>query len=171
MVHRGPDRPHPDPRVRDVWTAARQLLNTRLRENQRVQLYWYVWVFVLSLTFFVRWCDSADVIRTIVHIFLFFPILSLFYVRSVCLMRCLHLAQSCASSPDNSLSDKSFFMLSNHLRFGLHLLLSPAPPSPPLSCLRIRLLFSIHAPTTSTYFPALCWIFLPPSLFLEFFLS
>ena len=40
---------------------------------------------------------------------------------------------------------------------------SPAPPSPSLSCLRIRLLFSIHAHTTSTYSPALSWIFLPPS--------
>ena len=39
---------------------------------------------------------------------------------------------------------------------------SPAPPSPStLPCLRIRLLFSIHAHTTSTYAPALSWIFLP----------
>ena len=42
-----------------------------------------------------------------------------FYVGSMCLLRRLHLARSCASSPDNSLSDKSFLMLSNHLRFGL----------------------------------------------------
>ena len=40
-------------------------------------------------------------------------------------MRRLHLARSCASSLDNSLSDKSFPMLSNHLRFGLPLLLFP----------------------------------------------
>ena len=40
-------------------------------------------------------------------------------------MRRLHLARSCASSLDNSLSDKSFMMLSNHLRFGLPLLLFP----------------------------------------------
>ena len=40
-------------------------------------------------------------------------------------MRRLHLTQSCASSPDNSLSDKSLLMLSNHLRFGLPLLLFP----------------------------------------------
>ena len=33
----------------------------------------------------------------------------------MCLMRRLHLAASCASSPHNSLSDKSFLMLSNHL--------------------------------------------------------
>ena len=39
---------------------------------------------------------------------------------------------------------------------------SPAPPSPSLYCLRILLLFSIHAHTTSTYFCALSWIFLPP---------
>ncbi len=32
---------------------------------------------------------------------------------------------------------------------------SPAPPSPSLFCLRIRLLFSKHAHTTSTYSPAL----------------
>ena len=67
------------------------------------------------------------------------------------LVRRLHLGQSCASSPDNPLSDKSFLMLSNHLRFGLPLLLFPAPPSPSLSSLRIRLLFSKHAHTTSTY--------------------
>ena len=36
-----------------------------------------------------------------------------------------HLTRSCASSHDNSLSDKSFLMLSNHFRFGLHLLLFP----------------------------------------------
>ena len=35
------------------------------------------------------------------------------------------LCQYCASSPDNSLSDKSFLMISNHLRFGLPLLLFP----------------------------------------------
>ena len=38
------------------------------------------------------------------------------------------------------------------------------PPSPSLSCLCILLLFLIHAHTTSTYFPALSWIFLLPSL-------
>ena len=40
-------------------------------------------------------------------------------------MRRLHLARSCVSSLDNSLFDKSFLMLSNHLRFGLPLLLFP----------------------------------------------
>ena len=40
-------------------------------------------------------------------------------------MRRLHLARSCVSSLDNSLSDKSFLMLSNHLRFGIPLLLFP----------------------------------------------
>ena len=39
---------------------------------------------------------------------------------------------------------------------------SPAPPSPSLSCLRICLLFSIHAHTISTYSHALSWIFLTP---------
>ena len=41
------------------------------------------------------------------------------------LMRRLHLTQFCTSSPDNSLSDKSFLMLSYHLLLGLPLLLSP----------------------------------------------
>ena len=40
--------------------------------------------------------------------FFFFSIFSHFHVGSMCLMRRLHLARSCASSPDNSLSDKSF---------------------------------------------------------------
>ena len=43
----------------------------------------------------------------------------------MCRMRRLHLARSCASSLDNSLSDKSFLIQSNHLRFGLPLLLFP----------------------------------------------
>ena len=43
----------------------------------------------------------------------------------MCLMRRHLLAQSWASSLDNSLFDKSFLMLSNHLRFGLPLLLFP----------------------------------------------
>ena len=56
---------------------------------------------------------------------LIFLIFSLFYVGSMCLMRRLHLARSCVSCLDSSLSDKSFLMLSNHLRFGLPLLLFP----------------------------------------------
>ena len=44
-----------------------------------------------------------------------------FYVESM--FRIRHLTRSCASSADNSLSDKSFLMLSNHLCFGLPLLL------------------------------------------------
>ena len=55
----------------------------------------------------------------------FFFIFSHFYVGSMCLVRRLHLGRSCASSPDNPLSDKSFLMLSNHLRYGLPLLLFP----------------------------------------------
>ena len=57
---------------------------------------------------------------------LLFLIFSHFYVGSMCLMRRLHLARSWASSLDNSLSDKSFLILSNHLRFGLPLLLFPS---------------------------------------------
>ena len=55
----------------------------------------------------------------------FLRIHSHFYVGSMFRMRRLHLTRSCASSPDNSLSDKSFLMLCNHLRFGLLLLLFP----------------------------------------------
>ena len=47
--------------------------------------------------------------------------------------------------PGQSLSDKSFLMLSNHLRVGLPLLLFPGTSIPSLSCLRIHFLFSIHA--------------------------
>ena len=39
---------------------------------------------------------------------------------------------------------------SNNLHFGLPLLLFPGTSIPPRSCIRIRLLFSIHANTTST---------------------
>ena len=63
-------------------------------------------------------------------IFFFFLICSHFYVVSMCLMRHLHLARYCASAPDNSLSDKSFLMLSNHLRFGLPLFIFPGPSIP-----------------------------------------
>ena len=62
--------------------------------------------------------------------FFFFFIFSHFYVGSMCLMRRLHLGRSCASSSDNPLSDKSFLMLSSHLRFGLPLLLFPGTSIP-----------------------------------------
>ena len=55
----------------------------------------------------------------------FFRILSHFYVGSMILIRRLLWTRSWASSPDNSLSDKSFLMLSNHHHFGLPLLLFP----------------------------------------------
>ena len=75
-------------------------------------------------------------------------------VGSMFLMRRLHLARSCASYPDNSVSDKSFLMLSNHLRFGLLLLLFHG------TSIAITLLptysSSQYMPTpTSIYFPAL----------------
>ena len=60
---------------------------------------------------------------------------------SLLLMNRLHLTPSCASSPDNYPSDKSFMMLSNHLRFGLRLLLFHRHH--PLSCTHVFLLFSI----------------------------
>ena len=46
-----------------------------------------------------------------------------FYVGSMFLVIRFQLIRHCVSSPDSSLSDKSFLMLSNHLRFGLPLLL------------------------------------------------
>ena len=105
------------------------------------------------------------------HFFFFsFRTLSHFYVGSVFLKRDASIELG-RSSPDNSLSGKSFLMFLNHRRFGLPLLLSHALPSPSLSCPHIHLLFSIHAHTTSTYFPALSWIFLPPSFSLQFFHS
>ena len=61
---------------------------------------------------------------------LLFLIFSHFYVGSMCLMRLLHLARSCVSSLDNSFSDKSFPMVSIHLRFGLPLLLFPGTSIP-----------------------------------------
>ena len=64
------------------------------------------------------------------YLLLLFLIFSHFYVGSMCLMRLLHLAQSCVSSLDNSFSDKSFPMVSIHLRFGLPHLLSPGTSTP-----------------------------------------
>ena len=52
-----------------------------------------------------------------------FRILSNVYMGSMFRMRRLHLTWSCASSSDNSLSEKSFLRLSNHPRFGLPVLL------------------------------------------------
>ena len=46
-----------------------------------------------------------------------------FYVGSMFLMRRFQLIRHCVSCPVSSLSDKWFLMLSNHFRFGLHLLL------------------------------------------------
>ena len=53
----------------------------------------------------------------------FFRILSRLYVRSMFLMKRLHLTHSYALAPLSIISDKSFLMSSNHLRFGLPLLL------------------------------------------------
>ena len=57
----------------------------------------------------------------------------------------IHLTVSCASSPDSSLSKKSFPALTNHLRFGLPLLLFPRSPSSSLFCPHNLLLFSMHS--------------------------
>ena len=74
----------------------------------------------------------------------FFRILSHFYVGSMYLMRCLHLARFFASSLDNyCLPDKSFVMLSNQFLFGLLCFFSPEPPPPSLSCLRIIIIIII----------------------------
>ena len=87
------------------------------------------------------------------------------YVGSVCLIRHLHLARSCASSPDSPVSDKSFLMLSNHLRFGLPLLLFPG------TSIAITLLPTYSSSLLNTcpyHFNLLSCtfilIFLPPSL-------
>ena len=114
---------------------------------------------------------------------------------SLFLIRRLHLTRYCASSPDNSLSDKSFLMLSNHLRFGLPLLLFPGIsiaitllPTHSFSvlntgasqCMPIPLQPLLIVPSlltrgkmseTSTYIPALSWIFVPPSLHVPLILS
>ena len=68
---------------------------------------------------------SAQPLQASCTSFFFVRIFSDFYVGSMCLMRLLHLARSCTSSPDNSLSDKSLLMLSNHFRFGLPVIFSP----------------------------------------------
>ena len=85
--------------------------------------------------------------------FLFFRIFSHFYVGSMCLMRHLHLARSWASSIDNSLRQVVPDAIQPPPLSSSSPSFPPAPPSPSLSCLRIRLLFAIHAHTTSTYFP------------------
>ena len=72
-------------------------------------------------------CCTETVLPSSDHYFFIF---SHFYAGSMCLMRRLHLGRSCASSSDNPLSDKSFLMLSNHLRFGLPLLLFPGTSIP-----------------------------------------
>ena len=62
-----------------------------------------------------------------------FPTLLLHHLL---LTRRPHRTRSLASTPDNYLSDKSFLMLSNHLRFGPPpSFFSPACASPSLSCL------------------------------------
>ena len=73
------------------------------------------------------------------------------------LMRGFQLIRHCVSSHGSSLSDKWFLMLSNHLRFGLPLLLLHGTfrLSPSLSCPHILLLISIHDHPTSKYFHAL----------------
>ena len=67
--------------------------------------------------------ELQSVYRVVCHTFFIFFFFSSSFPTFMCLMRCLHLARSCGSSFDNSLSDKSFLMLSSHLRFGLPLLL------------------------------------------------
>ena len=91
---------------------------------------------------------------------IFFRILSHLCGVDVSYETRLHLTRSCASSPDNSLSDKSFLMSSNHLHFGLPLLLFPGTyiilfPGTYITIsllpTYICLFFSIHAHTTSAY--------------------
>ena len=70
-------------------------------------------------------CASSAAVLFAPDLFFFIFNFSHFYVVSMCLMRRLRFALPCASSLDNSLSFKSFLMLSNHLRFGLPVLLFP----------------------------------------------
>ena len=96
----------------------------------------------------------------------FFRNLSHFYVGSMFLMRRLHLTRYCSSSTDSPFSDNSFLMLSNHLRFGIPLLIFPGTPIT-ITLLPTLLFFYSVFPIyahTSTYFPALSWIFLAPWL-------
>ena len=89
----------------------------------------------------------------------FFRILSHFYVGS---MFRFHLSRSCSSSPDNSLSDKSFLMLSNHVRFGLPLRLFPG------TSITITLLPTYSSSLLNTcpyHFNLLSWTFLDISPF------
>ena len=59
----------------------------------------------------------------LISVSFFFSIHFHVYVGSMFIMRRLHLSQYCASYLDSPLSDKSFPVLSNHLRIGLPLLL------------------------------------------------
>ena len=79
-------------------------------------------IFILMAFYFLGSANSLALF-ILFFFFFFFLIFSHLYVGSMCLVRRLHLARSCSSSPDNSLSDKSFLILSNHLHFGLPLLL------------------------------------------------
>ena len=73
----------------------------------------------------------------------------------------LHAAWTCASPPCNPFSIKSCLKLSIHFQ-------SSFPSLPRASiiiyCPHILLIFSLHDCTTSTYIPALSWIF-PPTFF------
>ena len=60
-------------------------------------------------------------------------------------MRHLQRTRSCASSPDNSLTDNLLLMLSNHLRFGLPLLLFPVTYITITRLAILLLLFDLNA--------------------------
>ena len=114
---------------------------------------------------------SMCVIRSFYIILLPHPF-PLLYEGSMFLTRRLHWTRSWASSLDNSLSDKSFLMLSNHLRFGLSLLLFPSTSIP------ITLLPTYSSSLLNTcpnHFNLLSctffFIFLPPSVSLKLFHS
>ena len=92
----------------------------------------------------------------------FFRILSHFHVGSMFRMTRLHLTRSCSSSTDNSLPDKSFLMLSNHVRFGLPLLFFPG------TSIAITLLPTYSSSPLNTcpcHFNLLSWTFLDISPF------
>ena len=76
-----------------------------------------------------------------------------FVCGSMFLMRRFPLTRHCASSPDSSLSDKSFLVLSNHFRFGLPLLLFHDTSIAIIIYPHSILLFSQLAHTTHTETP------------------
>ena len=112
------------------------------------------------------WRQRYTTERYLLHLLFFFHhIFPHLYVESMFLTRRLHLARSCASSPDSPFSHKSTFTLSRSTSASMFLsFFFPAPPSPSLSCPPYIFFIPSHETPVPTFFPALSWIFLPLSL-------